>query len=219
MAISQINGQKSEGTLLSWFFKAQENKGGLVPFADIWPYSKFQAINLTANNINLSQEPINKKTLLSWTLKVYESKVSVIFNFWDLKVNCYRNISFGSFTRNPSKWGDNKIVFKTLKISPFLFPPIIPNIWHVVIWRSKGTGEMKLAGDFQLPFSFFLSDHHDFPHTRVAMCYSWSSINDNFKNWIVFAPIFAYFAAKHGYLYLWLLAIEITYKWPYFESK
>ena len=42
----------------------------------------------------------------------------------------------------------------------------------------KGTGEMKLAGDFQLPFSYFLSDHHDFSHIRVAMCYSWSFIEE-----------------------------------------
>ena len=74
----------------------------------------------------------------------------------------------------------------------------------------KGTGGMKLAGDFLLPFSYFLSDHHDFSHIRVAMCYSWISIKENFKNWIFFATIFAYFAAKHGYF--WLLRLDIALK-------
>ena len=31
-------------------------------------------------------------------------------------------------------------------------------------------GEMKLAGDFHLPFFYLLSDH-DFPHIELNICY------------------------------------------------
>ena len=46
------------------------------------------------------------------------------------------------------------------------------DIFNVLDCVVKGTGVMKLAGDFKLPFSYFSSDHTDFPHIRVAMCYS-----------------------------------------------
>ena len=65
----------------------------------------------------------------------------------------------------------------------------------------KGVGGMKLAGDFQLPFSYFWSNH-DFSNIRVAMCNSWISIKDNFKIWIFFSNICASFAAKPGYFWL-----------------
>ena len=67
--------------------------------------------------------------------------------------------------------------------SPFKTYQFEQTFFHILLNAQaiKWTGEMKMAGDFQLTFSYFLSDHHDFSPIRVAMRYSRSSITDNLK--------------------------------------
>ena len=56
-----------------------------------------------------------------------------------------------------------------------------------LLWLNKETEEFKLVGDFS---------YHDFSHIRIAMCYSWSFIEEKYEG-DNFLPCFSYFDSKY----------------------